>query len=66
MLKDEVVTAFLLLTRLNEFFKRGNKPIFCGCDFAHRIDGNRTIRGYKFPAFGCLISLLGLMQTTQR
>ena len=43
MLKDEVVTAFLFLTRLNEFFKRGNKPIFCGCDFAHRIDGNRTI-----------------------
>ena len=32
MLKDEVVTIFPFLARLNEFFKRGNKPIFCRGD----------------------------------
>ena len=54
MLKEEVVTAFGFLTRLNEFFKRGNKPIFCGCDFAQRIDGKPTIRGYKLAALPML------------
>jgi len=30
MLKDEVVIAFLFLTRLYEFFEVGNEPVFCG------------------------------------
>ena len=54
MLKDEVVTAVLFLTRLYEFFKRGNKPIFCGGDLTQRIDRNPTIGSYKLPALPML------------
>ena len=54
MLKDEVVTAVLFLTRLNEFFKRGNKPIFCRGDLTQRIDRNPTIGGYELPALPML------------
>ena len=54
MLNEEVVTCVLFVTRLNQFFKRGNKPIFCGGDLTQRIDRNPTIRGYKFPALPML------------
>ena len=54
MLKDEVVTTVLFLTRLNEFFKRGNKPIFCRGDLTQRIDRNSTIGGYELPALPML------------
>ena len=54
MLKDEVVTAVLLLTRLNEFIKRGNIPIFCRGDLTQRIDRNSTIGSYELPALPML------------
>ena len=54
MLKDEVVTAVLFLTRLNEFLKRGNKPIFCRGDLTQRIDRNPTVGGYELPALPML------------
>ena len=59
MLKDEVVTVLVFLTRLNEFFKRGNKPILCGGDFTQRIDGNPAIRGYKLSALP-MLDILGV------
>ena len=54
MLKGEVITAFLILARVDEFYKRGNKPIFCGGNLTQRIDGNPTIRAYKLPALPML------------
>ena len=49
-----MVTAVLFLTRLNEFLKRGNKPIFCRRDLTQRIDRNPTIGGYELPALPML------------
>ena len=54
MLKGEVIAAFLILARLDEFYKRGNKPIFCRGNLTQRIDGDPTIRAYKLPALPML------------
>ena len=58
MLKGEVITAFLILARLDEFYKRGNKPIFCGGNLTQRIDGNPTIRAYKLYGYRKIAALL--------
>ena len=54
MCKAEPLTAFLILTRLYEFFEGGNEPVFSRRQFTHRIEGHATIGGKKLSALPML------------